>query len=113
MKTAWCGLIADKFGYYERIPYKVVGAFGMYCGYTKQQAKECIADCFDEFAGIADQRLIHTVAGRLLNLESVASQQLRHFADNEESDLHWYPEAFLEIQDRRALAEHRSDQAWF
>ena len=54
-KESWCMEVFPKFAYAEVIPWKVAGGFSAYCGYSLYQAKQCIRECFDEFAAIDDR----------------------------------------------------------
>ena len=57
-------------------------------------------EAFDEFGEIADWNQSHFVGISLLAGRTVESLQLKAFSENPTSELHAYPEAFVEIQER-------------
>jgi len=83
-----------------RIPYSVTGAFGAYCGFTLAESKACIRRAFDEFNAIEDPRQADPISQFLFDSTSVESQQLLDFGSSITSELHCYPEAFMEVQER-------------
>lgn len=79
--------------------HQVAGGFGAYIGYTKAEAKACVADCFAQFeaAPIASCDFISV---QLFGRQNAVSQQLWSFKEDPEADLSRFPEAFMEVQDR-------------
>jgi hypothetical protein len=99
LKTRWCDETAVKLAPRMRLPYLMQGAFGQYMGYTKHDAKECTRKCFQEFNAIHDERQKDKLMCDLLGRTSLASLQLESFCTNLATDLHKYPDAFLDVQE--------------
>ena len=76
------------------------GAFGAYVGYPLADCKRAVKEAFEEFGEITDWNQSHVVGISLLAGRTVESLQLKAFSENPTSELHAYPEAFVEIQER-------------
>ena len=99
VKERWCSVVLAKFEYAEQIPCCVAGAFGGYVGYSLRDAKACVRSGFEQYGALraAD---IDPISKHLFGGDSVVSQQLKHFGEDELSQLHEYPDAFMEVQER-------------
>ena len=79
---------------------QVCGAFGAYVGFPLADCKRAVKEAFDEFGEITDWNQSHFVGISLLAGRTVESLQLKAFSENPTSELHAYPEAFVESQER-------------
>jgi len=96
----WCAIVADKFQFWLHVPHKCAGGFAQYQGYSKLEGKRCISECFDEWHSMEDKDAGHRASFQLFDNSSVVSLQLHAFMSHPDSELHDYPEAFEEVQDR-------------
>lgn len=102
-KTAICHRIAveidGKLDYYLHIPHKVCGAFSQYCGYSREESKKCLDECFSEYQAIDDPSKADFLSRELLGGANAVSKQLDAARRTPTTDLHNYPEAFVTIQE--------------
>ena len=98
-KDKWTAEVLPKFNYALLIPWKIAGGFGAYCGYSLQNAKACIDDCFKQYADVKDVTQHSFVSTDILG-GGGTTEQLVAFKSNPYSDLREYPLAFVELQER-------------
>ena len=66
-KDIFIAEIRPMLAYAETTPWKIAGAFSAYVGYSLQDAKDCVGDCFDEFRKVSDPSQHHFVSLQLFS----------------------------------------------
>ena len=113
----WCDEVLPKYDPIRHIPASVAGGFGAFCGYTLQEAKQCVYNGFMEFRAISNPSHVTIPMRDLFALETVTSQQLWGWCTTPGADLRLYPYAFVEVQERAFPSNSErytdaTDSAW-
>jgi hypothetical protein len=100
VKQRFTTIITDKTEYYMHIPHSVVCIFAQYMGFSVEECKRALRECFLECDNITDKmKNADSISVFYFSRDSVVSQQLYQIA-NGNLNLQDCPEAFVEMQER-------------
>jgi hypothetical protein len=100
VKQRFTTIITDKTEYYMHIPHSVVCIFAQYMGFSVEECKRALRECFLEYDNITDKmKNADSISVFYFSRDSVVSQQLYQIA-NGNLNLQDCPEAFVEMQER-------------
>jgi hypothetical protein len=95
IKSRWIQVVSLKLSVWKRLPFKFVGMFGEYFGYTLAACKRIAKEVISEFNAIANKSHCHRVILHMFN-DAVLRAQLEAFSNSVET-LTKYPALFVWI----------------